>query len=385
MTRIYADNGATSFPKPKSVAEAMIKYIEGVGSNVGRGTYESSYEAGRVVYETRELLCELFNFEDPMHAVFTSNITESLNTLIKGYVKTGDSVLVSSMEHNAVMRPLHRLKEDKNIEIISVPCSSQGILQIEDVEKRIKSNTALMVMLHASNVCGTIMPVKPIGELLHKRHIPFVLDTAQTAGVMDIDFKELNLSALAFTGHKGLLGPQGVGGFLITEEMAKKVRPLKEGGTGSFSSEEIQPETLPDKYESGTINIPGIFGLNAALKYLKKEGLGNIRKIEQQLSQRFLEGIENIKGIRLSGIPSTEGRTAVFSLDFYNGDNAEAAFLLDRDFQIMTRVGLHCAPSAHKTLNTYPQGSVRFSFGPFNTLDEVDYIVEAINKVVKEV
>lgn len=382
MKNIYVDNAATSFPKPKEVSEAMCNYIENIGSSVGRGTYEKSYEAGRVVFETRQLLCDLFNYNDPNDVIFTANITESLNTLIKGFLKPGDHVIVSSMEHNAVMRPLH---SDllRGIEITRIECDSKGLLDSRDVEKSIKSNTRLVMMTHASNVCGTILPIEAIGNICKAYNVPFMLDSAQSAGVLDIDMKKYNLSAVAFTGHKGLLGPQGIGGFVIDKALAEKINSLKEGGTGSFSEEEIHPKVLPDKFECGTLNLPGIYGLNAAIKFINKNTMTNIRRHENELMGRFLELILNMDKVNLSGIDSSNGRTAVFSLNFDNVDNSEAAFYLDREFGIMTRVGLHCAPSAHKTLGTFPQGSLRMSFGYFNTLEEVTYICESINKLIK--
>lgn len=382
MESIYADNAATSFPKPKEVSQAMCNYIENIGANVGRGTYGNSYYASRIVYETRELLCDMFNFHNPLNVVFTLNITESLNTIIKGFLRKGDHVIISSMEHNAVMRPLHSSTLE-GIEITKVYCNNDGTLDVEKFKKSIKSNTKLVCMLHVSNVCGTMLPIEQVGIICKNNKIPFVLDSAQSAGVLDIDFKKFNLSALAFTGHKGLLGPQGVGGFIIDSSFSDRLSTLKEGGTGSFSEYEMQPETLPDKYESGTLNIPGIIGLNASLKYINRFGINNIYEYEQELTSLFLEKILNIKGIKLSGLKQVEGRTSVFSIDFLSLDNGEAAFRLDNEFGIMTRVGFHCAPSAHKTLETYPKGSVRFSFGHFNTKKDIEYIVSSISKILR--
>lgn len=382
MSSVYADNAATSFPKPKEVSQAMCNYIDNVGANVGRGTYGNSYYAARVVYETRELLCNLFNFHNPLNVAFTLNITESLNTILKGYLKEGDHIIISSMEHNAVMRPLHS-EALQGIEITKISCDSDGVLKVDDLEKAIKSNTKLVCMLHVSNVCGTILQVEKIGAVCKKYKIPFVLDSAQSAGILDIDFKKFNLSALAFTGHKGLMGPQGVGGLILDSSFSDKLRTLKEGGTGSFSEYELQPETLPDKFESGTLNIPGIIGLNAAIKYINRIGINYIYEYEKQLTELFLEKILNINGIKLSGMKHSSGRTSVFSIDFPSLDNGEVAFRLDNEFGIMTRVGFHCAPSAHKTLGTYPRGSVRFSFGHFNTNKDIEYVANCINKILK--
>lgn len=382
MKNVYLDNAATTFPKAPGVADAMSDYILNVGSNVGRGSYESSYSAGQVVYETRELLCDLFNFNDPLNAVFTSNITQSLNMILRGFLKKGDHVIVSSMEHNAVVRPLVSLK-NIGVEFDRVMCDIEGKLNPLDIEPLIKPNTKLLVMTHASNVCGTILPLKEVGELCKKHSIHFVVDSAQTAGVLPIDFNQLNLSALTFTGHKGLLGPQGIGGFLIDMDFANKMTSIIEGGTGSLSESETQPDYMPDKFESGTLNIPGIYGLNASLKYLNSVGLKSIEEKERYLSSIFIEDVLSIKEADIAGIKGSNGRTSTVSLNFKDLDNSEVAFLLDREFRVMTRVGLHCAPSAHKTLGTFPSGTVRFGFGHFNTVDEVKYAVESINKVLK--
>lgn len=383
MKSIYLDNAATSYPKAPKMSHAVCNYIENVGGNVGRGTYESSYTAGQIVYETREMLCKLFNFDDPMNVVFTMNITQSLNMLLKGFLKKGDHVIVSSMEHNAVMRPLTSLKE-KGIEFDRVLCKIDGSLNPLDIEPLIKQNTKLVVMTHASNVCGTILPIEQVGNICKKHNIPFILDGAQSCGVLDVDFEKYNLSALAFTGHKGLLGPQGIGGFIINNKMAKEIAPLIEGGTGSLSESECQPEYMPDKFESGTLNIPGIYGLNASLKYINKKGIDSIYETEMILTKRFLEKISDLKGANIAGINGINGRTSVVSINFIGYDNSEIAFNLDKNFKIMTRVGLHCAPSAHKTLNTFPDGTVRFSFGHFNTIEEVDYTVDALYSITKE-
>lgn len=238
-------------------------------------------------------------------------------------------------------------------------------------------------MTHASNVCGTIMPIYEAGEICKKHNVKFVVDSAQTAGVFDIDMKKMNIDGLAFTGHKGLLGPQGIGGFIITDEMAEIMEPLVSGGTGSMSDSEEIPPFMPDKFESGTINIPGIFGLNEALKYIEEKGIKSIREKEIELTRIFIEGAKTLENVRLVGMEGTEGRTAVVSLDCRDRDNAEISYLLDKDFGIATRCGLHCAPSAHKTLDTFPQGTIRFSFNHFNTKKEIQYAIEALDKILK--
>ncbi len=253
----------------------------------------------------------------------------------------------------------------------------------EDIAAEITKSTRLVVMTHASNVCGTILPLKEVGKICRENRLFFIIDAAQTAGVFDIDMEELNADAIAFTGHKGLLGPQGIGGFVIGNRLIQATESIICGGTGSDSESELQPEYMPDKYEAGTMNLPGIYGLNAAIKYLNKIGINNIRERELELTKSFLEGAGSLKGVRAVGMDEIEGRTAVVSLDFFDNDNGEIAYLLDRDYGIKTRCGLHCAPSAHKTLGTYPHGTVRFSFSHFNTNEDIDHALESINKILK--
>lgn len=383
MNLVYLDNGATSFPKAAGVAESMSNYILNVGCNVNRGVYSGAHEAQKVLFETRELICDLFNFDKTENVVFTKNITESLNVIIKGLLNPGDHVLVSSMEHNAVMRPLSSLKKN-GVEFSRIQCNNHGSLDSSIIEQSIRPNTKAIIMTHASNVCGTILPLVEIGEICKKNNLFFIIDSAQTAGFLDIDYKKLNADAIAFTGHKGLLGPQGMGGFIINDDLASVVAPLIEGGTGSMSNSEDQPNYMPDKFEAGTMNLPGIFGLNASLKYLKEIGIKEIRETELLLAKRFIDKVNSMENVKIAGINGVEGRTAVVSLDFQNFDNSEIAFTLSNDFCIMTRCGLHCAPSAHMTLNTFPQGTVRFSFSHFNTEAQVDYAIDSINKSIKK-
>jgi len=381
MRYVYMDNGATSFPKAPGVAESMADYILNVGTNVNRGAYSSSFKAENIVYETRELLCELFRFNKPENVIFTKNITESMNVLIKGLLKEKDHVIVSSMEHNAVMRPLNSLNK---VEYTKVLCSKTGVLSIEDVENSIKPNTKAIIMTHASNVCGTILDLEKVGQLCKKHNLFFIIDSAQTAGSIDIDINKLNADAIGFTGHKSLLGPQGIGGFIVNDGINNEMTTLIEGGTGSLSDKEIQPDYMPDKYESGTLNIPGIYGLNASLKYLLNQGIKDIRDNEINLINRFLEGLLNIKNIELIGKKTATDRTGIVSIDFIHNDNGLVAHELSKDYGIMTRSGLHCAPSAHKTLGTFPRGTVRFSLGHFTTIEEIDYAIECINKIANK-
>ena len=382
MRNVYLDNAATSFPKAPGTAEAITNYILNVGSSINRGAYSKAFEAEDVAFETRELLCEVFNFSKPENVVFTGNITQSLNILIKGLLKPNDHVIVSSMEHNAVMRPLSSL-EKTGVQISKCPCDNLGQLDISELPKLIKSNTKAVIMTHASNVCGTILPLKEVGKICKEHNLFFIIDSAQTAGFLDLDFQALNASTIAFTGHKGLLGPQGIGGFLISDELNSHISPLIEGGTGSLSELETQPSYMPDKFESGTPNIPGIYGLNASLKYILKEGISNIGEKELKLTKTFLEGISSIKEVNIIGLKDIENRTPVVSLDFIDMDNGLICHDLNKNYGISTRSGLHCAPSAHRTLGTFPRGTVRFSFSHFTTLEEVHYAVNSLICAIK--
>ena len=385
MKKIYLDQASTTYPKPECVAKAVYEYMTGNGSNINRGCYENAYDTEEVVLETRELLCELFDGPDCKNVVFTKNVTESLNVVLKGFLKPGDHVLVSSMEHNAVMRPIRQL-EKNGVEFDRVPCSEQGELKLQSMEALLRQNTKAVVMMHASNVCGTILPLKEVGAFCKTHGLKFIADCAQTAGTMPISMKEMNIDVLCFTGHKGLYGPQGIGGFILQEEMISAMTPLLSGGTGSISHTEEIPEFMPDRFEPGTMNLPGIFGLNSALSWINKVGIENIYNKERTLTRLFLEEIGKLdpKGekIKLVGKKTEEGRTAVVSIQTPGRDVSEVAYLLDKNHGIMTRVGLHCAPSAHQTLGTYPTGTVRFSFGYFNTEEEVLFAVKALEEIL---
>lgn len=382
MRRIYLDNSATSFPKAPGVGDAMKHYVDDIGCNVNRGGYESSYRAEDTILNTREKLCKLFNYRTVENVIFTMNITQSLNFILKGLLKPGDHCIVSSIEHNAVMRPVTQLFM-KGIEFSRVPCSSKGQLNPNDINSLIKQNTKAVIMTHASNVCGTILPIEDVGKICSERGIFFIVDSAQTAGTLKIDFEGFNIDALTFTGHKGLLGPQGIGGFIIGETLSKAIEPLISGGTGSLSDSEDVPMFLPDRFEPGTPNIPGIFGLNAALEYIENEGVDSIHQKEMYLTSLFIDHIKNIDGIETAGLNTIDCMVPVVSLNFAGKDNGEVAYKLDKEYGIATRCGLHCAPYAHKTLGTFPNGTVRFSFGYFNTKEEIDYTVDSINKILK--
>lgn len=377
---IYLDNASTTFPKPPEVAEAVFRFMTECGVNINRGTYSPAYDTEEMIFETREMLCQLFNYSDPKNVIFTQNITMSLNFAIKGLLKPGDHVLVSSMEHNAVMRPLTQL-EKSGVTFSRIPCSSEGVLDMSVAEKLLRPETAAVIMTHASNVCGTIMPLEEVGHFCKKHNLVFIADTAQTAGVFPVDMEKMNIDILCFTGHKGLLAPQGTGGMIIRDEIVSRIDPLIIGGTGSISHTEEIPEFMPDRFESGTMNLPGIAGLHASLSYLEKHGTDSIRNHELELTEIFLNEIRNTDKIRIAGKKDISGRTGVVSLQIEGMDSSEVAFRLEEEFGILTRVGLHCAPSAHKTLETYPEGTVRFSFGLFNTEDDVRAAASALAEI----
>lgn len=383
MEKIYLDNGATSFPKPKEVVDAVYEYMTSVGVNINRGGYQSAYDVASTVLETREMLCKMFNGMDCRNVAFTKNITESLNIVLKGFLKPGDHILCSSIEHNAVMRPLVQLAKT-GVEFDRIPANERGEMDVDAIEGLIKPNTVAIVCTHASNVFGTLNPIDKIGEIAHQHGLKFFVDTAQTAGILPIDMQEMHIDALCFTGHKSLLGPQGIGGFILDDDMVKKLNPLITGGTGSISHTEDTPEFMPDRFEAGTMNLPGILGLNAGLKWLEEKGLDNVLSGELELTQHFLDGLKPLVDagkIKIYGMPGIEGRVGVVSIQTTEVDLAEAAFKLDLEYGIMTRVGMHCAPYAHQVLGSYPTGTIRFSFGNFNTREDVDAAIRALTEI----
>lgn len=384
--KIYFDNGSTTFPKPQETADAMYLYMTTIGSNINRGCYNDAYTVEELVYDTRQMLCELFHGPSCKNVIFTKNVTESLNIIIKGLLKPGDHVLVSSMEHNAVMRPLVQL-EKQGITFTRIPCRIDGSLCTDTLASLIQKNTKAIIMTHASNVCGTVLPIEEVGRFCHKNGMRFIVDSAQTAGVIPIDMEKMHIDALAFTGHKGLLGPQGIGGFLLQESMIDQIDPLLSGGTGSISHTENIPDFMPDRFEPGTLNLPGIVGLHASLNWLKKTGISNILDHELHLTGHFLSGLKDLdpdnRLLRINGRPDLTDRTGVVSIQTLHMDNAQATYELDEAYGIMTRVGLHCAPSAHHTLHTYPEGTIRFSFGWWNTTEDVDTALFALKQILQ--
>jgi len=375
MKKVYVDNSSTSFPKAPGISDIIKDYLENTGCNVSRGGYETSYEVAMQILETRQLIADMFKTGNPQEVIFTPSVTYSLNMILQGFLKKGDHVITTSMEHNSVMRPLHELSE-QGVSVDIAACDSDGALDVTSLELLIKKETKAIVMLHASNVCGTILPIEEVAEICKKRNIRLIVDAAQTAGILDID--AAGIDALAFTGHKGLLAPQGIGGFVIKKDFANEVAPLIFGGTGSQSHSFEQPDVLPDKFESGTMNIPAVLALKKSIEFLNSVGLKSVYEKEMDLTSAFISEVQRIEGAEIIGKKETTGRLAVVSINFTNNDNAIVAAKLDEKFGIMTRCGLHCAPNAHKTLGTYPHGTVRFSFGYFNTMDDVDYIIRAL-------
>lgn len=382
MKYIYLDNASTTFPKAPNVANAMSDYLTNYGININRGSYALAYDVEDIIYTTRQRLNNVFNSHDPSHVIFTQNVTMSLNMVIKGLLKSGDHVLVSTMDHNAVMRPLTQLLNE-DITFDTIPCDTTGSIKLDAIESLIRPNTVAIIINHASNVCGTIQPIKEIGILCKEHNLHFIVDAAQTAGVIPIDVKESQIDALCFTGHKGLLGPQGIGGIILTKEIAQTLTPLIAGGTGSFSHLETMPTHMPDAFEAGTLNLPGIIGLNEGLSYIEAVGMKNIHNHELALTKTFLECLRSITGINIIGKQDIQDRTAVVSITIDGMDPASIAYELESTYHIMTRVGLHCAPRAHQTLGTYPEGTVRFSFGYTNTHENVEVTLSALNRIVK--
>lgn len=379
---IYLDNAATSFPKPPAVTEAMLRYMQEVGASVNRGVYASAQDAGMTALLLREGLCRLFDHSDPSHCVLTSGNTMGLNMVLRGWLRPGDHCLVSSMEHNAVMRPLQDLTA-AGVTFDRIPCGGTGQLDPEDVRRLIQPNTRLVLIAHGSNVSGTVQDAAAVGQICREYGVPFALDAAQTAGHWEIDFEGWGLSALSVPGHKGLMGPSGIGALLLSPEFAKNLIPIITGGTGSASDLETQPLYMPDRFESGTPNLPGIYGFQAAVEFIEKTGVAALREHETILTGRMLEQLRSIPEIRLAGRQELTDRVGVVSIDFRTADNAEAASRLEQEYGILTRCGLHCAPSAHRTLGTFPQGTVRFSSGWFTTMEEIDAAAYAAAKIAR--
>lgn len=378
---IYFDNAATSFPKPEKVYDSIMKVMKEYGANPGRSGHKLALKLGREIFETRETIAKLFNIKNPMNLIFTFNCTESLNIGIKGILEKGDHVITTSMEHNSVLRPIKAL-EKLGIEVTIVDGDSKGRIDPLHIEESIKENTKLIVTTHISNLTGTIMPIHTIGKIAKENGVYYLVDGAQSAGVYDIDVEKMNIDMLAFPGHKGLLGPQGTGGLYIKEGL--DIREMGQGGTGSTSHLLEQPDIRPDRYESGTPNGPGIIGLGAGVEYILEKGIDKIRIHEEELTKHFIEEVTKIDKVKVYGPLDTKYQAAVVPLNIGDLDSSELSYILDQNYDIEVRPGLHCAPLAHKTIGTFEQGVVRFSFGPFNTHEEIELGIKAIKEISKE-
>lgn len=374
------DNAATSYPKPEVVYDTVDRFNRFMGGNPGRGSSRSTLEAGSVILQAREALARLFNINDSSRIAFTHNVTDALNTGLKGILRPGDHVITTSMEHNAVARPLHFLTQ-QGIEWTAVSCDPEGYLDPEDIRKAIRSNTRMICMLHASNLIGTIMPIEQVGKIARQEDVLFMVDSAQTAGVLPVDVERAHVDLLAFTGHKGLFGLQGTGGLYVRPGLT--VNPLKQGGTGSFSEYLEHPELMPDSLESGTPNTPGLAGLLAGIQFIEETGLDTIHQKEQVLLERLVEGLASISGVTLYGPADLKQRTAVVAMNLEGMDCGELSVSLDYEYGIITRAGLHCAPLAHQTIGTFESGSCRLSPGFFTTEEDIDIVIRAVHQLAK--
>ncbi|MEG0640868.1 MAG: aminotransferase class V-fold PLP-dependent enzyme [Clostridia bacterium] len=374
---IYLDNASTSYPKAPGVGKAMAQYIEELGINVSRGSYAAALEAENALFTLRERLCAIFHSSCAEACVFTSGATFGLNMVLKGFLHAGDRVVVSSMEHNAVMRPLRQME---GVQVERAPCFADGSLDMDAFKRLLDSPVQLVCFTHASNVCGTVMPILEIGTLCRERGIPFVVDASQTVGHLPIDCEAMGIDALIFSAHKGLLGPQGIGAAILTRRFAEALSPFVTGGTGSRSDMEEQPSFLPDKLEAGTPNLPGIYGFLAALDFWEPKAQMFQLQANSLLTQ-LLAGLGGIAAIRVLGTKAPETQVGVVSIDFLQRDNAQIALRLEREYGILTRCGLHCAPAAHHTLHTFPAGTVRFSLGYSNTPEQMDRVIQAVHSL----
>lgn len=377
---IYLDNASTTFPKPKQVVDAMYNYMLTVGGNAGRGNYSNSLESNRYLYDAREIVCDFFGFDSPSNVIFTNNVTTSLNILIKGILRPGDHVITSSMEHNSVIRPLHFCQEHLKIKLDIINANSQGFVDVNDLKKKINNSTKLIIITQASNVTGSIQDLYSIGKICSDNNIFFIVDSSQGAGTLDINMKDIKANAIAFTGHKSLLGPQGVGGFILDSKFNDCCSTLLQGGTGSLSYSLEQPDFLPDKFECGTHNLPGIIGLAEGIKYINSIGLNSIHDHNQHLINYLLAGLLNINGLTIYGDTSSKMLTTCISINANSLDPSELGYHLECN-GIKTRTGLHCAPLAHKTIGTYPNGTVRLSISYFTTKEDIDYTLMILNKI----
>jgi cysteine desulfurase family protein len=375
---IYLDNAASSWPKPPEVATKMVECLNEFGANPGRGSHQLSMKASRVIFEARRKVAALFNIKNPDNVVFTQNATEALNLGIKGFLKPGDHVITTTLEHNSVRRPLEFIKK-LGVELTYVQADERGQFNAESIRPAIRENTRLIVVTHGSNLTGTLLPITEIGQIAKEHGVTLMVDVCQTAGVYPIDVEAMNIGMLAFTGHKSLYGPQGTGGLYI--HPALDVEPLMQGGTGGYSELIEMPATRPDRYEAGTRNTVGIAGLLAGLTFLEVTGLDKIRHHEELLTHRLHKGLLEIAGVEVYGPPIDEPRAPIVSFSVEGFESHEIGFILDRNYGICVRSGLHCAPLAHETIGTTENGVVRVSIGYFNTEQDIDALLQAVTEI----
>jgi cysteine desulfurase family protein len=380
---IYFDNAATSYPKPEEVIQAMVHFSRMIGASPGRSGHRLAIEAGRIVFEARERISQLFGGKDSSRVVFGLNATEGINQGLKGLLRSGDHVVTSSMEHNSVMRPLRAMMKE-GLKVTILPCSPEGFLDPQGVKKALRKNTKMVVLNHASNVVGTLQPLAEVGEICRRQGVLFFVDAAQSAGAVPIDLEREKIDLLAFTGHKALFGPQGTGGLVLGERVEEKeLTPVKQGGTGSRSELEEQPDFLPDLCESGTPNAVGIAGLLAGLDFVLREGVEKIRVHEMRLAQKLLQGLQAIPGVVLYGPRDARKQLSTVSFNIKGNEPSEAGLKLDEEFGILCRVGLHCSPSSHRTIGTFPQGTVRFGLSYLNREEEVEEALQAVGRIAR--
>ncbi|MFB3896015.1 MAG: aminotransferase class V-fold PLP-dependent enzyme [bacterium] len=383
MNYFYLDNAATSWPKPPEVIAAMQEYLAHTGGNPGRSGHALSIAAARSIYTTRELVAELFHFSDPLRIIFTANATTAINIALFGLLKSGDQVITTAIEHNAVMRPLREL-EQRGIRITIIPCSNEGLIDLSYLHRQITNKTKLVIINHGSNVIGTVQSLAEISQIVHQTTALFMVDAAQTAGVFPIDMQKLDIDLLAFTGHKGLYGPTGTGGLLISSRIdTKSFNPLYYGGTGSLSESEQQPEYLPDKFESGTLNGVGLAGLAAGIRFVLNQGIEYIHYHELNLIQMLLDGLSALPNVKIYGPNRTTNRIGVISFTIDNQSVSDIGLKLEEDYGILARVGLHCAPAAHKTIGSFPKGTVRFAPGIYTTKEDIAAVIEAVRTIAQ--
>ncbi|AMA71465.1 MULTISPECIES: aminotransferase class V-fold PLP-dependent enzyme [Aneurinibacillus] len=375
---IYLDNAASTWPKPKEVSQAVAECIEEYAANPGRGGHKLSMKASKTVYQARVKLAKLFNIKNPNDIFFTLNATQALNQAIKGFIRQGDHVVTTSLEHNSVRRPLEFLRKEVGVEITYIKPENY-MFSLETIRAAIRENTKLIVVSHASNLLGTIAPVKEIGRIAREAGVRYLVDASQTAGILPIDVEDMYIDMLAFPGHKGLYGPQGTGGLYVHSSIA--LTPLLHGGTGSHSEDIDQPMTRPDRYESGTLNTPGIAGLAAGVEFVLQTGIESIRRKEWWLTRLLLEKLEDMEGVTVFGPDKDTERVGVVPFMLEGVDASELAYILDQEYNIAVRAGFHCTPLAHETVGTLTTGAVRASFGYFNKQEDVEALVVALREI----